>query len=244
MIYALRCLVAADIPLNQGCMHTIKLIIPEKSFLDPNEHAAVAAGNGLTCRRVVDVIFKALEACAASNGCMANFTFGLPEANGFGYYETIAGGSGAGPGWVGEDGVHVHMTNTRITDAEILERRYPVILREYSLRKGSGGRGMYRGGGGVVRELELLIDLHIGILSEGRAFPPYGMTRGEDASTGLNLWLRGDGSVINVGGKASFQARKGDRFRIMTPGGGGYGSLEAESANGHQVERRYEVLDR
>lgn len=241
MIYALRCLVAADIPLNQGCMLPIQLLIPEKSLLDPNEHAAVAAGNGLTAQRVVDTILKALEICAASNGCMANFTFGLPEADGFGYYETIAGGSGAGPGWIGEDGVHVHMTNTRITDAEILERRYPVLLREYSLRKGSGGAGQYRGGDGVVRELEFLIDLHIGVLSERRAFPPYGMAGGEAASTGLNLWLRGDGSVINVGGKASFQAKAGDRFRILTPGGGGYGPPSSVQLNGQNGERRGQV---
>ncbi|VUC30993.1 unnamed protein product [Clonostachys rosea] len=244
MIYTLRCLVNADIPLNQGCMLPIRLIIPEESMLDPNEHAAVAAGNGLTAQRIVDTILKALETCAASNGCMANFTFGLPEVNGFGYYETIAGGSGAGPGWIGEDGVHVHMTNTRITDAEILERRYPVLLREYSLRKGSGGQGMYRGGDGVIRELEFLIDMHAGLLSERRAFPPYGMAGGGPAERGLNLWLRRDGSVINVGGKASFQPKAGDRIRILTPGGGGYGEpgLLGDEAPYSQEQREFVPL--
>ena len=228
----------ADIPLNQGCILPVKLILPENSLLTPSPDAAVAASNGLTCQRIVDVILKALEMCAASNGCMANFTFGLATANGFGYYETIAGGSGAGPTWQGEDGVHCHMTNTRITDAEILERRYPVLLREFSLRKGSAGLGKFRGGEGVIRELEFLIDLHAGILSERRAFQPYGMAGGEPAARGENLWLRKDGRVINVGGKANCYVKAGDRMRILTPGGGGYGSrhdlndLEQENAKG------------
>ncbi|CAM1504562.1 Fc.00g021530.m01.CDS01 [Cosmosporella sp. VM-42] len=222
-IYTLRCLVNADIPLNQGCILPVNLILPENPLLTPSRDAAVAASNGLTCQRIVDVILKALEMCAASNGCVANFTFGLATANGFGYYETIAGGSGAGPTWQGEDGIHCHMTNTRITDAEILERRYPVLLREFSLRKGSAGQGKYRGGEGIVRELEFLIDLHAGILSERRAFQPYGMAGGEPGARGENLWLRKDGRVINVGGKANCYVKAEDRMRILTPGGGGYG---------------------
>jgi 5-oxoprolinase (ATP-hydrolysing) len=222
-IYSLRCLVASEIPLNQGCILPIELKIPERSLLSPSPEAACAAGNGLTCQRIVDVIFKALEVCAASNGCMANFTFGLPTKNGFGYYETIAGGSGAGPSWQGEDGVHCHMTNTRITDAEILERRYPVLLREYSLRRGSGGKGLYRGGDGVARELEFQIDMHAGILSERRVFRPYGMAGGEDGGRGLNLWIQKSGLTVNIGGKNQCNVKAGDRIRIMTPGGGGYG---------------------
>ncbi|KAH8426372.1 uncharacterized protein LDX57_004110 [Aspergillus melleus] len=222
-IYALRCLVASEIPLNQGCILPVHLKIPEHSLLSPSPDAACAAGNGLTCQRIVDVIFKALEVCAASNGCMANFTFGLPTANGFGYYETIAGGSGAGPSWAGESGVHCHMTNTRITDAEILERQYPVLLREYSLRPASGGHGKFRGGDGVVRELEFQIDMHAGILSERRVFRPYGMAGGEDGARGLNLWIKNNGLVVNIGGKNQCQVKAGDRIRILTPGGGGYG---------------------
>lgn len=222
-IYSLRCLVASEIPLSQGCILPIDLRIPERSLLSPSPEAACAAGNGLTCQRVVDVIFKALEVCAASNGCMANFTFGLPTKNGFGYYETIAGGSGAGPTWSGEDGVHCHMTNTRITDAEILERRYPVLLREYTLRKGSGGKGLYCGGEGVARELEFRIDMHAGILSERRVFRPYGMAGGEDGARGLNLWIQKDGLTVNIGGKNQCNVKAGDRIRILTPGGGGYG---------------------
>ncbi|KAI9155653.1 hypothetical protein HJFPF1_08241 [Paramyrothecium foliicola] len=225
-IYTLRCLVNAEVPLNQGCLLPVDLIIPDDSFLSPNPEAAVAAGNGLTNQRIVDVILKAFEMCAASNGCMANFTFGLATDDGFGYYETIAGGSGAGPSWAGEDGVHCHMTNTRITDPEILERRYPVLLRQFSLRQGSGGRGKFSGGEGIVRELEYLIDMHAGILSERRAFQPYGMAGGEPGARGENLWIRKNGRVINIGGKAACRVKAGDRMRILTPGGGGYGPLE------------------
>ncbi|KAF5013268.1 hypothetical protein FDECE_697 [Fusarium decemcellulare] len=224
-IYTLRCLVNAEVPLNQGCLLPIDLIIPDDSFLSPSPEAAVAAGNGLTNQRLVDAILKAFEVCAASNGCMANFTFGLATEDGFGYYETIAGGSGAGPSWHGEDGVHCHMTNTRITDPEILERRYPVLLRQFGLRQGSGGRGKFSGGEGIVRELEYLIDMHAGILSERRAFQPYGMAGGEPAARGENLWIRKNGRVINVGGKAACRVQAGDRMRILTPGGGGYGSV-------------------
>ncbi|KAJ5092072.1 hypothetical protein NUU61_006942 [Penicillium alfredii] len=235
IIYTLRCLVNADIPLNQGCILPINIIIPDSSLLSPSAGAAVAAGNGLTTQRIVDVILKAFESCAASNGCMANFTFGLPqtpEDPGFGYYETVAGGSGAGPGWQGEDGVHCHMTNTRITDPEILERRYPVLLRQFALRPNSGGRGKYGGGNGIIREIEFLINMHVGILSERRAFQPYGMAGGYPAARGQNLWFRReDGRVINVGGKATFYAQAGDRMRICTPGGGGYGSVLSDGVD-------------
>lgn len=186
----------------------------------------MAAGNGLTNQRIVDVILKAFEMCAASNGCMANFTFGLATDDGFGYYETIAGGSGAGPSWNGEDGVHCHMTNTRITDPEILERRYPVLLRQFGLREGTGGQGKFSGGKGIVRELEYLIDMHAGILSERRAFQPYGMAGGHPGARGENLWIRKNGRVINIGGKAACRVQAGDRIRILTPGGGGYGPIE------------------
>ncbi|VUC26728.1 unnamed protein product [Clonostachys rosea] len=225
-IYTLRCLVNADIPLNQGCIVPVNLIIPENSFLSPSKSAAVAGGNGLTNQRLVDTILKALEICAASNGCMTNFTFGLATADGFGYYETIGGGSGAGPTWEGEDGVHCHMTNTRATDPEIMERRYPVLLRQFALRKGSGGAGKYRGGEGIVRELEFLIDMTAGILSERRVFQPYPMAGGQPGGRGENLLLRTDGRVINMGGKATCRVKAGDRIQIHTPGGGGYGSSE------------------
>ena len=226
IIYTLRSLVGVDIPLNQGCILPVNSIIPEGCLLGPSKDVAVAAGNGLTNQRLVDIILKAFEICAASNGCMANFTFGLSGEGGFGYYETIAGGSGAGPDWVGEDGIHCHMTNTRITDAEVLERRYPVLLTEFGLRKGSGGKGRNRGGDGIVRELEFLIDMHAGILSERRVFQPYGMAGGEPGERGLNLWIRKNGRITNIGGKASCYVSAGDRLRILTPGAGGYGKAE------------------
>lgn len=229
IIYCLRCLVDADIPMNQGCMLPITLNIPPNSLLLPDDDVAVAAGPGLTAQRLTDTVLHALEVCAASNGCMANFTFGLPGADGFGYYETIAGGSGAGSSWAGESGVHCHMTNTRITDTEILERRYPVLMREFRIREGSGGEGKFHGGDGVTRTLEFLVDMHVGILSERRVFAPYGMAGGEPAKTGLNLWIKGNGRSVNVGGKASFKVKKGDLFQINTPGGGGWGpKVESE----------------
>ncbi|KAJ3359215.1 hypothetical protein HDU91_004984, partial [Kappamyces sp. JEL0680] len=155
IIYCLRCLISLDIPLNQGALGPVSIKIPEGSLLNPSETAAVVGGNVLTSQRICDVVFRAFNACAASQGCCNNLTFGKDardDAEGFGYYETIAGGSGAGKSWHGRSGVHTHMTNTRITDPEILERRYPVILREFSIRDGSGGVGLFNGGNGVVRE--------------------------------------------------------------------------------------------
>ncbi|KAI1113054.1 hydantoinase B/oxoprolinase [Nemania sp. NC0429] len=197
IIYCLRCLISEDIPLNQGCLKPIHVKIPPKSLLSPSPGAAVVGGNVLTSQRVTDVIFKAFEACAASQGDCNNLTFGFggnvsgqTEVKGFGYYETIAGGSGAGPTWEGTSGVHTHMTNTRITDSEVFERRYPVILREFSIREGSGGRGQHRGGDGVVRDIEFRIPVQVSILSERRVYRPYGLAGGEDAECGLNIWVR------------------------------------------------------
>ncbi|KAF3077965.1 hypothetical protein TWF102_004031 [Orbilia oligospora] len=254
IIYCLRCLIYDDIPLNQGCLKPIHVKIPKDSFLSPSENAAVVGGNVLTSQRVTDVIFKAFEACAASQGDCNNLTFGYggntgedgEYVKGFGYYETIAGGSGAGSDWDGTSGVHTHMTNTRITDAEVFERRYPVILREFSIRKGSRGRGEHDGGDGVIRDIEFRIPVQVSILSERRVFKPYGMAGGEPASRGVNYWMRkidnnnhsnggsnGANGVeeeegrkykkINMGGKNTASMKPGDRIIICTPGGGGYG---------------------
>ncbi|KAF4761358.1 hypothetical protein N7455_002274 [Penicillium solitum] len=225
VIFALRCMVNSDIPLNQGCIKPVQLIIPDRSLLRPSFEAAVCAGNVLTSQRIVDVIFKSFKICAASQGCMNNFTFGNDGENGFGYYETIAGGSGGGPGWAGTSGVHTNMTNTRITDPESLERRYPVILRRFSLRDGSGGAGMYPGGEGVIRDVELRLPMSVSILSERRSFAPYGMAGGADGKRGKNTWITKAGRHISVGGKNSIRVQPGDRFVIETPGGGGYGVL-------------------
>jgi len=225
IIYCLRCMVTRDIPLNQGCLTPIEVIIPENSILNPSAGAAVVGGNVLTSQRVTDVVLKAFSAAAASQGCMNNLTFG---DSGLGYYETIAGGAGAGPTWEGRSGVHTHMTNTRITDPEILERRYPVVLRCFELRKGSGGLGRFKGGDGVVRELEFLRPLQAGILSERRSSRPFGLNGGLPGKSGVNLLKKKDGRVVSLGPKASFPVEAGDVLRIETPGAGGYGVVEQD----------------
>ena len=223
ILYCLRCLVQKNIPLNHGCLLPITLIIPEGSLLDPSSEAAVVGGNVLTSQRVVDVILKAFGVAAASQGCMNNFTFGNDR---FGYYETIGGGAGAGPDWHGQSGVHTHMTNTRITDPEILERRYPVLVREFSIRRDSGGKGRFKGGNGLVRDLEFQEPLNVAILSERRVFAPYGLEGGQPGKQGKNLFIRSNGRTLNLGGKNEILAEAGDRIRILTPGGGGYGPPE------------------
>ena len=221
VLYALRCLIRQEIPLNQGCLNPIEIRIPEGSLLAPSDEAAVVGGNVLTSQRLTDVILKAFDACAASQGCMNNLTFGN---EGFGYYETIGGGAGAGPTWHGQSGVHTHMTNTRITDPEILERRYPVLLREFSIRQGSGGDGQFRGGDGLVRELEFLEPLQVAILSERRSHSPFGMRGGLPGQRGRNLLQRKGGPLLNLGGKNEIRVQAGDRLRLETPGGGGWGA--------------------
>lgn len=165
---------------------------------------------------------------------MNNFCFGSDEPDKrFGYYETICGGSGAGPFGHGTSGVHTNMTNTRITDPEILERRYPVILRRFSLRPGSGGDGFYRGGDGIIRDVEFTLPLKVSILSERRAIAPYGMNGGQPGARGKNVWVRKDGSSVNVGGKCTVNAETGDRFIIQSPGGGGWGRVDGAGVDAH-----------
>ncbi|CAM9536473.1 unnamed protein product [Pylaiella littoralis] len=225
VIYALRCLLpgdAADVPLNQGCLAPVEIRIPEGCLLNPSAAAAVVGGNVLTSQRVTDVILKCFRACAASQGCMNNLTFG-DEA--MGYYETIAGGAGAGPTWSGCSGVHTHMTNTRITDPEILERRYPVILNSFGLRRGSGGGGARPGGDGVSRSMTFRKPLTVSVLSERRAFRPWGLAGGLPAERGLNfLRFRAGGRTVSLGGKNTVAVDAGDRLTILTPGGGGHGT--------------------
>ncbi|XP_025416669.1 5-oxoprolinase isoform X2 [Sipha flava] len=172
LIYCLRSMIGYDIPLNQGCLKPIKVIVPSGTILDPSENAAVVGGNVLTSQRIVDVVLKAFNAAADSQGCMNNITFGQ---NDWGYYETVAGGAGAGSTWTGRSGVHTHMTNTRITDPEILEKRYPVFLTTFTLRENSGGNGEYCGGNGVIRELQFRAPVTLSILTERRSFSPNGI---------------------------------------------------------------------
>jgi 5-oxoprolinase (ATP-hydrolysing) len=215
VMYFLRVLVGRPIPLNEGCLRAVRVIVPPKSLLDPEPDRAVAGGNVETSQRIVDVLLGAAGVAAASQGTMNNVTFGDGT---FGYYETLAGGAGAGPGFPGASAVHTHMTNTRLTDVEILEARYPVRVRSFSVRRGSGGNGLYRGGDGLVRELEFLREVEVSILSERRAMNPFGLAGGGPGERGRNLWNGRD-----VGGKARFSAQPGDVVRIETPGGGGYG---------------------
>jgi 5-oxoprolinase (ATP-hydrolysing) len=176
----------------------------------------------LTSQRVVDVVLKAFGVAAASQGCMNNITFGNEH---FGYYETIGGGAGAGHSWHGADGVHTHMTNTRITDPEIIERRYPVLLQRFAIRKDSGGKGRYCGGNGLIREIEFLTPLSVAVLTERRVFAPYGLEGGAAGSQGQNLFIRKNGPTLNLGSKNQIQALPGDRLFIATPGGGGFGKI-------------------
>ncbi|GMF21743.1 unnamed protein product [Phytophthora lilii] len=224
IIYCLRCLLPGeDLPLNQGCLTPIEVRFPsEGSILNPSENAAVVGGNVLTSQRITDVILKAFGACAASQGCMNNLTFGSATLGG--YYETIAGGAGAGPSWNGRSGIHTHMTNTRITDPEILEKRFPVLLRAFHLREGSGGAGKFRGGDGVVRQLEFLEGMTVSILSERRAFQPYGLEGGEPGARGINLLKRQGGRTVNLGGKNTVDVLPGEVLTLYTPGGGGFGA--------------------
>ncbi|KAI1726553.1 hydantoinase b/oxoprolinase domain-containing protein [Ditylenchus destructor] len=221
VIYSLRCLVGHDIPLNQGCLIPVKIVVPDGTIISPDDKAAVVGGNVLTSQRLCDVIFRAFECVAASQGCMNNITFGDDQ---FGYYETVAGGAGAGAGFNGRSGVHTHMTNTRITDPEIVESRYPVIVRKFCLRPNSGGRGEHRGGDGVSRYLQFRRPLQLSVLTERRVHSPYGLFGGENGERGLNILNRKVRGRVNLGSKNSICVQPGDIFELETPGGGGYGS--------------------
>ncbi|KAJ3755736.1 Hydantoinase B/oxoprolinase-domain-containing protein [Lentinula raphanica] len=243
IIYVLRSLIPTAIPLNHGCLAPIKVVVPPCTLLSPGPGAATVGGNVETSQRITDLVLKALEVCGASQGTCNNLTFGYggnsvqgSARKGFGYYETIAGGSGGGPHWDGQSGTHVHMSNTRMGDAEHVERRYPVIIREFSIRSGSGGAGRHPGGDGCVREIEFTRDLEVSILSERRVISPYGMRGGEPGRRGRNVWLQslGDGlyNEIYLGGKNEAPMKTGDRIRIETPGGGGYGTPGSPDEDG------------
>lgn len=221
VIYCIRCLVDVDIPLNQGCLAPVKIHIPLGSFLSPSDKAAVVGGNVLTSQRVTDVVLTAFQACACSQGCMNNLTFGDDT---FGYYETIGGGCGAGPSWDGTSGVQCHMTNTRMTDPEIFEQRYPVILHTFGLRENSGGAGLHRGGDGLVREIEFRRPVVVSILSERRVHAPRGLKGGKDGARGANYLITKDKREVYLGGKNTVAVQAGEILRILTPGGGGWGS--------------------
>lgn len=214
-----RTLVQDDIPLNDGCIRPIDIIIPEGSMLNPQYPAAVVGGNVETSQYIVDALFGALGVIAASQGTMNNFTFGNDS---YQYYETICGGSGAGDGFDGTDAVQTHMTNSRITDPEVLEWRFPVLLESFSIRHGSGGRGKYSGGCGVIRKIRFLETMSAGILSSHRVLPPFGLKGGGAGSCGCNRVVRSDGTIVELNGQYEVEMHPGDVFVIETPGGGGY----------------------
>ncbi|HUS65219.1 MAG TPA: hydantoinase B/oxoprolinase family protein, partial [Kofleriaceae bacterium] len=246
VLYVLRCLVGAPIPpfgaagaesdpsirgpggprshrfaaalLNGGFLRPVTVHVPPGTILSPSPGRAVAAGNVETSQRVVDVLLAALGLAAASQGTMNNLTFGASD---FGYYETLAGGAGATPRAPGASAVHTHMTNTRITDPEVLESRFPVRLRDLRVRHGSGGTGAHRGGDGLVRTLEALAPLDVSILSERRTTTPFGLAGGGPGAPGVN---RHNGEPI--AGRARFHAAPGDTITIETPGGGGHGAAD------------------
>lgn len=220
VLYVFRTLVGQDIPLNDGCLKPIEIILPKGSMLNPNPGAAVVAGNVETSQVVTDAIYGALGVMGASQGTMNNFTFGDDTHQ---YYETICGGAGAGPTWDGASAIHTHMTNTRLTDPEILELRYPVVLEGFGVRPNSGGAGKHRGGDGITRRVRFLIPMTAAILSNRREIPPYGMAGGAPGQCGRNTVERTNGTVNVLKGADKTEMAPGDVFIIETPGGGGYG---------------------
>jgi len=219
-LYVVRTLIDDVIPMNDGCLRPIELVVPEGLMLKPSYPAAVVAGNVETSQVVTDALFAATGRLAPSQGTMNNFTFGNER---YQYYETIAGGSGAGPDHDGTSAVQTHMTNSRLTDPEILETRLPVRLEEFALRRGSGGNGAHRGGDGVVRRVTFLEPMRANILANRREVPPKGLDGGSDALPGRNWVERTDGSIETLTATASADMGVGDRFVIETPGGGGFG---------------------
>ncbi len=220
VLYVFRCLVADDIPLNEGCLKPLDIIIPEGSMINPHYPAAVVAGNVETSQVIVDCLLGALQAAAASQGTMNNFTWGDGQ---YQYYETLCGGAGATPQRDGTDAVHTHMTNSRLTDPEVLEWRFPVRLEAFSIRRGSGGRGRHRGGNGVERRVRFLAPMTANILAGRRQVPPYGLAGGEPGKPGRNWVEHADGRRTELHAQGQVEMQPGDLFVIQTPGGGGYG---------------------
>ncbi len=220
VLYVFRTLIDDEIPLNGGCLKPLEVIIPPGSMLKPRYPAAVVAGNVETSQWVTDALYGALGVMAAAQGTMNNFTFGNAK---YQYYETICGGSGAGPGFDGTAAVHTHMTNTRLTDPEVLEWRFPVVLESFAIRRGSGGAGKWRGGDGAVRRIRFREAMTAAILSTHRAVPPYGLAGGSAGAVARNWVERADGTREDFGGTHVVEMQPGDVFVIETPGGGGYG---------------------
>ena len=221
VLYVFRTLVGDDIPLNAGCLKPLTVIVPARSMLNPEYPAAVVSGNVETSSAITNALYGALGCVASSQGTMNNFTFGNDR---YQYYETIAGGSGAGDGFAGVDAVQTHMTNSRLTDPEVLEWRYPVRLDSHRIRAGSGGGGRWRGGDGAVRRIRFLEPMTASILSNNRIHAPFGAAGGEAGALGRNTIERADGTVEALDHIGRAQMAPGDVFVVETPGGGGYGA--------------------
>ncbi len=226
VLYVFRTLVRENIPLNAGCLRPLTIRLPEPCLLNPRYPSAVVAGNVETSQCIVDALLAALGVCAASQGTMNNFTFGNAR---YQYYETLCGGAGAGPDFAGASAVHTHMTNSRLTDTEVLESRYPVRVRRFAIRRGSGGPGARRGGDGVVREVEFLEPMHAAILANRRRFAPFGLKGGGAGARGENYAIRADGSRVELAATGEIDLERGDCFVIETPGGGGYGAPDDDA---------------
>jgi len=220
VLYVFRTLVQHDIPLNAGCLKPLELIIPEGSLLNPHYPAAVVAGNVETSQYIVDALYGALGVLAGSQGTMNNLTFGNAQ---YQYYETICGGAGAGADFDGCDAVHTHMTNSRITDPEVLEWRFPVLLEEFSMRADSGGAGRHKGGNGVQRRIRFMEPMTVSVLSSHRFKPTFAVNGAEPGKCGKNTVIRKNGTIECLPGCAQIEAQAGDAIQIETPGGGGYG---------------------
>jgi 5-oxoprolinase (ATP-hydrolysing) len=220
VLYVFRVMVDDDIPMNAGCLRPVRLIVPEGSMLAPVYPAAVVAGNVEVSQAVTNCLFGALKALAAAQGTMNNLTFGNAV---YQYYETICSGAPAGPHFDGAAAVHTHMTNSRLTDPEILETRFPVVLEAFSIRRGSGGRGRHRAGDGTRRVIRFLEPMECALLSGHRRVPPFGLDGGDPGEIGRNLVRRRDGRLEDLGGCASTMVEAGEAVIIVTPTGGGFG---------------------
>ena len=220
VLYVFRCLVDDNIPLNDGCLKPFEIIIPQHSMINPEYPGAVFAGNVETSQYIVDALLGALGVVAASQGTMNNFVWGNEK---YQYYETLCGGTGATRDHEGTDAVHSHMTNSKLTDPEVLEWRFPVMLNSFEIKSGSGGKGKHRGGNGVIRKMQFLEHMTANIISSHRKVPPYGLAGGRNAQVGNNRVEHADGSVTKLSGVDQIQLKPGDIFVIETPGGGGYG---------------------
>lgn len=221
VLYVFRTLISTNLPLNEGCLKPLKLIIPEGTMINPRYPAAVIAGNTEVSQAITDCLYGALGRLAASQGTMNNFLYGNTQ---YQNYETICGGTGAGPDFDGASGVHSHMTNTRMTDPEVLELRFPVRVEAFALRRGSGGEGRFHGGDGVVRKLRFLEPMTATILSSNRVTAPYGLNGGGPGKSGCNILVRGDGREVQLEGNDEVGVVPGDMIVIKTPGGGGFGA--------------------